>query len=115
MRVWIGRSCKGTIRFVWIVVITALVPLPAIAGDPGTAKPTPSIRESATQIVARDVSAARVPAVRARAARQGSTSPASTSFFKSRPGMIALAVVAAGTGYAIYSAQHDRIHSAGKQ
>jgi hypothetical protein len=29
--------------------------------------------------------------------------------------MIALAVVAAGTGYAIYSAQHDRIHSAGKK
>ena len=115
MRVWIARSCKSTIRFVWIVVITALVPLPAIAGDTGTENRTPSIRESATQIVARDVSAARVPAVRARAARQGSTSTASTSFFKSRPGMIALAVVAAGTGYAIYSAQHDRIHSAGKQ
>jgi hypothetical protein len=29
--------------------------------------------------------------------------------------MIALVVAAAGTGYAIYSAQHDRIHSAGKQ
>jgi hypothetical protein len=114
MRVWIAGSCKGTIRFVWIVVITALVPLPVAAGEPGSVTRT-NIREAVTHIVARDVSATPVPPSRARAARQGSTSTASTSFFKSRPGMIALVVAAVGTGYAIYSAQHDRIHSAGKQ
>jgi len=102
-------------RIVGLSAITALVPLPAVAGDPGSAKRTPSIRQSATEMVARDVSAAPVPPSRAREARQSSSSTSSTSFIKSRPGMIALAVVAAGTGYAIYSAQHDRIHSAGKK
>jgi len=29
--------------------------------------------------------------------------------------MFAIAVMAAGTGYALYSASHDRIHSPGKQ
>ena len=115
MRVWVTRSCKHTTRFVWLLVITSLVPLPVLAGDTASTKQTTTIRESAARIVAREVSAAPARPVRAREERQGSTSTGSTSFLKSRPGMIALAVVAAGTGYAIYSAQHDRIHSAGKQ
>jgi len=114
MRVWIARSCKRRIRFVWIVVIIALVPLPVAADDSGSARRT-SIRQAAAQIVARDVAAAPARPSGARDARQGSASTNSTSFFKSRPGMIALAIMATGTGYAIYSAQHDRIHSPGKQ
>jgi len=112
MGVWVKRSCH---RVLWFIVVTALIPLPVVAGDTPSEKRTPSIKESAAQIVARDVAAAPVRPSRARAARQGSASTNSTSFFKSRPGMIALAVMAAGTGYAIYSAQHDRIHSPGKQ
>lgn len=115
MRVWVARSCKRTMRFVWLLVITSLVPLPVMAGDTASAKRTMTIRESAAQIVARDVSAPPARPLRGREARQRSTSTGSTSFFKTRPGMIALAVMAAGTGYALYSAQHDRIHSAGKQ
>jgi hypothetical protein len=37
------------------------------------------------------------------------------SFFKTKPGIIALVVMAVGTGYAIYSTQNDRIESPGKQ
>lgn len=39
----------------------------------------------------------------------------SSSFFKTRTGVVIAAVMIAGTGYALYSAQHDRIHSAGKK
>jgi len=35
----------------------------------------------------------------------------SPSFFKTPLGMTVIAVVGAGSAYAIYSAQHDRIHS----
>src|SRR5262245_39362909 len=114
MRVTGVRSFPRLTRILGLAVITALVPLPLIADDTGGAKRTPTIRESAARIVPRDISAAPAPTSRAREARQGSTSTASTSFFKTRPGMIALAVIAVGTGYAIYSAQHDRIRSPGR-
>jgi hypothetical protein len=112
MRVWIKRSCH---RVLWVIIVTALIPLPVVAGDTPTDKRAPSLKESAAQIVARGVAAAPARPSATRDARQGSASTNSPSFFKSRPGMIALAVMAAGTGYAIYSAQHDRIHSPGKQ
>ena len=37
------------------------------------------------------------------------------SFFKSGPGIVAIAVMAIGAGYAIYSTQNDRIKSPGKE
>jgi hypothetical protein len=112
MKVRITRSCKRGIRFVGIAVIAALVPLPVIADT--AAKRPPTIKESAAQIVARDVSAVPIrPAV--REARQGNPPTSSTSFFKTRPGMIALAVMAVGTGYALYSAHNDRNRSPGRQ
>ncbi len=67
------------------------------------------------RIVARDLrTAGTAPAVKARAAQSGSTMQ-SSSFFKTRTGVVIAAVMIAGTGYALYSAQHDRIHSAGKK
>lgn len=110
------RLTKSRWRMAFPVVMLSLVPLPAVAGDGGTAKKgSPTIAASAAQIVARDVAATPGPTSRVREARQGSAPTGSTSFFKTRPGIIALSVLAAGTGYALYSAQHDRIHSAGKQ
>jgi hypothetical protein len=49
---------------------------------------------------------------RAQAANPALESPA---FFKTRTGILVAGVMAAGVGYAIYSTQHDRIHSPGKQ
>ncbi len=40
---------------------------------------------------------------------------ASKSFFKTPAGLIVLAVVGAGAGFAVYSASHDRIHSVVRQ
>lgn len=105
-------------RAAGLVVITALLPLPAAASDTATtaSASTPTVKASMERIVAREVAA--TPAKKKVAARddqQGSSAGSSPGFFKSTPGMIALAVMAAGTGYALYSAQHDRIHSPGKK
>jgi len=98
-----------------LVVITALMPLPAAASDTATTQaPTPTVKASMERIVARDLAATPAPKV-AREDRQGSSASSRPGFFKSGPGMIALVVMAAGTGYALYSTSHDRIHSPGKK
>src|SRR5262245_39319071 len=113
MRVRVMRSCKLMRRALWLVVITLFVPLPAAAGDIPSNGAATGVKASMERIVARDVAAkpAREPVV--RGTRQGSAPGSSPGFFRTGPGMITLAVMAVGTGYALYSAQHDRIHSAG--
>jgi hypothetical protein len=97
-------------------VITALIPLPAAASDTATKAPeAPKIKASMEKIVARDVAATPVRKAAVRNDSQAGSSAGSPGFFKTGPGMVALAVLAVGTGYALYSASHDRIHSAGKQ
>jgi hypothetical protein len=39
----------------------------------------------------------------------------SPSFFKKPAGIAVLITLAAGVGYALYSTQHDRLHSPAKQ
>jgi len=102
-------------RAATLALIAALMPLPAIASDTAKTTSPPTIKGSMERMVARDVSATPAPKMAARDNRQSSGAGSSPGFFKSGPGMIALAVMAAGTGYALYSAQHDRIHSAGKK
>jgi hypothetical protein len=96
-----------------LAVMIALVPLPVAAGD-RTQKQAPTIKASMERLVARDVASAPASSP-VRAARQTPPAGSAPGFFKSGPGMVALVVLAAGTGYALYSAKHDRIHSAGKQ
>ena len=111
-RSWCGRM----IRAATLVVIAALIPLPAAASDPPTTTPPPpTIKASMEKIVARDVTATPARKDVARDDRQGSSAGSSPGFFKTRPGVIALVVMGVGTGYALYSAQNDRIHSAGKK
>ena len=121
-------SWRGILpRAALLAAIVALVPLPLAAADGAAQGKTPSpgggasslsfrtIKRSMEQIVARDVASAPASARVVRRARQGQSAGASEGFFKTGPGIVALVVVAAGTGYALYSASHDRIHSAGKQ
>jgi hypothetical protein len=99
-----------------LAVITALMALPAAAADTPTKASTPTLKASMQHIVARDVAAKPAVTAAARADRQTSSPAGSTpGFFRSGPGMMAIAVMAAGTGYALYSASHDRIHSPGKK
>ena len=107
--------CGLVARAVLLAMITTLIPLPAAASDTATSPPTPTVKASMERIVAREVTATPARKTVARADRQGGAPGSSPGFFKTGPGMVALVVLAAGTGYALYSAQHDRIHSAGKK
>jgi hypothetical protein len=74
-----------------------------------------------SKIVARDVAAAKAKPAPMRADKQatpgtqGTPGADSPAFFKTGPGIAVLAVMAVGAGFAIYSTQHDRIHSPAKQ
>ena len=107
--------CGMVARAVLLAMITTLIPLPAAASGTATSPPTPTVKASMERIVARDVAATPARKTVARDDRQGGAPGGSPGFFKSGPGMVALVVMAAGAGYALYSAQHDRIHSAGKK
>lgn len=99
-----------------LAVMTAFIPLPAAASDTATNPPqAPKIKASMERIVARDVAATPVRKAVVRKDSQAGSSATSPGFFKTGPGIVALAVMAAGTGYALYSTSHDRIHSPGKQ
>ena len=97
-------------RAVLLAAAVTLVPIPGMASDAKDVTKHKTIKMSMQEIVKRE--AARTPVTRGTAARaQTNTSKESPGFFKSGPGMVALAVMIAGTGYALYSASHDRIHS----
>jgi len=99
-------------RLVALAVLIALCPLPALAGDQDQpAGKAPGIRASAAAIATRQPLAASPSA-----AGQGQSNPGKpASFFKSPIGVVVLATLAAGVGYAIYSTQNDRITSPVKQ
>ncbi len=102
-------------RAVLLAVAVALVPIPALAGD---APPVPrgkSIQASVRDAVAREVAAMPARSGATVRAAQTSGGKESAAFFKTGPGIVALIVMAGGAGYAIYSAQHDRITSPAKK
>jgi hypothetical protein len=101
-------------RAMLLALGVALIPLPVAAGDTAASPKTRNLQASMARIVARDVGSTRP--VAARRAEQGRVQGTqSATFFKTRTGAVIAAVMIAGTGYALYSAQHDRIHSAGKK
>jgi hypothetical protein len=109
-------SWRGILpRAALLAASLALVPLPVAAADGAAAHKGSTIQRSMERIVARDLASAPASASRVRPARQGQNAGASSGFFKTTPGVVALVVMAAGAGYAVYSASHDRIHSPGKQ
>lgn len=103
---WISRALV-------VVLVLAATPLPTLAGEPpAPAPPTPSLNALVKQ------AAAITPLAPARAqTATGATKTdfGSPSFFKKPAGIAVLVTLAAGVGYAIYSTQHDRIHSPAKQ
>ena len=71
-----------------------------------------SLKEGATRAAARTPLAS---APRASRAAQDTAAKDSPGFFKTKGGAVALAVMVLGVGYALYSAQNDRITSPAKQ
>jgi len=120
-----SRWRKPTGRAALLVLAASLIPLPVSASESGPVKQTATTaKTSLQQAVAREAvrAAAETPLAPASASKQQqqrradqSSGNGVMSFFKSRPGVIALSVMAVGTGYAIYSANHDRIVSPGRK
>jgi hypothetical protein len=99
-----------------------LVPLPLLAADQMTAAQAAAqpLRASIAKHAAREVPAAslksRAPKnVTQVRSQQQRTSADNGSFFRSPKGIACLAVIAAGTAYAVYSSSHDRIHSVARE
>jgi hypothetical protein len=95
--------------------MASVIPAPAASAEEikDSAKRGP-IKASIDKIAVKDSAPAR-SAQSTTTRRSQSTPTRDTSFFKSKPGIIALTVLAIGAGYAIYSTQNDRITSPGKE
>jgi hypothetical protein len=107
-----------------LAIAVTLVPLPLAAADQVAAAKAPAqpLRTSIAKHAAREAlvtsptSQPRAPQSTAQPrARQQSNNPQGGGFFRSPAGIACLAVIAAGTGYALYSASHDRIHSVARE
>ena len=109
---------RGPTGRVGLLVLTAaLIPLPVAASDAAQGQTTPTVKTTSLHdAVEREaVKAAKAPAVRTSERRADKADKGTAAFFKSGPGIAVLAVMAVGTGYAIYSANHDKISSPGRK
>jgi hypothetical protein len=111
-----------------LVLALALIPLPVAASEavsgksaaPGTSA-APATQAKTSQVSLKEGAAraaARMPlttTARARRAEQDTAGKSSPAFFKTKGGALALAVMVAGVGFALYSAKNDRITSPSKQ
>ncbi len=106
-------SWRLGLRALAFALVLAAVPLPGLAEESTQPVARPGLKAS----IARAAANAAVPAAQAqqKAAPPDKSQLGKASFFKTPAGIIVLAVVAAGTGYAAYSASHDRIHSVIRQ
>ena len=89
----------------------ALAPLPLAAAEGDRPAPSPTTLTAAVAKAAATERLSSSTASRAQTA-QPAGAPESRGFFKTPLGLAVVAIVGSGTAYAVYSAQHDRIHSA---
>ena len=86
---------------------------PAFAATPGSPTGSPSFStRSIAKVMANttpDTTVSRAPTTPDAPKTTQAQATKSGSFFKTRAGMLVIAVMAVGTGYAIYSAKEDRI------
>lgn len=102
------------VRTAVLLLIAMLFPLSAVAQErTGGAPATPSalLRSAATvtQAVVKNETRLSRSANAARVRAQSTPGTASASFFKTPAGVAVILVMVVGTGYALYSAKHDRI------
>jgi hypothetical protein len=100
------------VRVLILALAIAAAPMPSLAGETSPTAPTAKAAPVLKDAIAK--AAANEPVAKARAQggdKVDKSELGSKSFFKKPAGIIAMIVVAAGTGYAFYSSRHDRIHS----
>ena len=98
-------------RVVALALVLAAIPLPCLAGEPDKSAPPPGLRAS----IARAATSGSTALAQVKPTAPDRAKLGSTSFFKSPAGIATIVVVALGTGYAVYSTRHDRIHSVIRQ
>ena len=103
------RRARARVLAAGLTIALATVPLAAAEAD--RPAPSPATLKAAIDKAAATERLSSSSSSRAQTA-QPAGAPESRGFFKTPLGMAVIAIVGAGTGYAVYSAQHDRIHSA---
>ncbi len=105
------RRWRPLLCLLVVALIVTAVPLPAVAQEPSQPAGPPGIRASVAPAVRAVAAKTTVAKEQAQSTPADKSQLSSGSFFKKPAGLIVLAVVAAGAGFAVYSASHDRIHS----
>jgi hypothetical protein len=92
-----------------LALALAAVPPPVLAEDPSPPAAKSALQASVQKITATiTLAQSQSPSGGSQADRE---KLASSSFFKTKVGIAVIAAMAVGTGYALYSAKHDRILS----
>ncbi len=105
------RSTCAHLVALGVALAIAAPPIVAAASSEPV-QPSINFNAAVVKVVAADRLASKSAARAQTPARPaGDDKPDSASFFRTPLGLAVIAVVGAGTGYAIYSAKHDRIHS----
>lgn len=103
------RPWRQGLRATAFALVLAAIPLPVLAEESTQPVARPSLKASIARAVAN--SAVAAPQAQHKVATADKSELGTPSFFKKPAGIIVLAVVAAGAGFAAYSASHDRVHS----
>ena len=109
------RSCSVYFRraagmgVVVALLVSAFAPAMAASQGPPTDSPSFSARSIAKVMATTTPASARVDRTVPGTPAKTTQATKSGSFFKTRTGLMVIAVMAVGTGYAVYSAKEDRI------
>ena len=107
------RTSQWISRVLVAALMLAATPLPTLAGEPPAPAPP---RPSLTALVQQAAAVTPIAPARTQTATGADKSAfGSPSFFKKPVGIVILATLAAGVGYALYSTQNDRITSPAKK
>lgn len=102
-------------RVLVLALILGVVPMDCFAGDPPKApSASPSTLSASIDRAVRSEVAnigKVAPRVLKQAGASATASQSSPSFFKTKAGIVSMVLLAAGTGFAVYSVSHDRVSS----
>ncbi len=108
------RPWRRTVaRLLVLALAVAAAPVSLLAGEPqGPPPAVPKLTASIDKAVQHELG--KLDKASPKAARQAGApvQSSASNFFKSKAGMFTLAMMVAGTGYAVYSTFHDRVKSA---
>lgn len=91
------------------LLVSAFAPAMAASQGPPTDSPSFSTRSIAKVMATTTPGSARVDRTAPGTPAKTTQATKSGSFFKTRTGLMVIAIMAVGTGYAVYSAKEDRI------